>query len=42
VVILRVLPQAEDIDLAAEETAAQRLIRDELRDADGRVVVRIA
>jgi amino acid transporter/nucleotide-binding universal stress UspA family protein len=40
-VILRVVPQAEDIDLAAEEAAAWRLTRDELGDAARRIGIKI-
>ena len=41
VVVLRVLGQAKDVDMAAEEAAVQKLIRDELGEANGRVSTRV-
>jgi amino acid transporter/nucleotide-binding universal stress UspA family protein len=40
-VVLRVARQTEDVDMAAEEAAVQKLIRDELEDANSRVSARV-
>jgi amino acid transporter/nucleotide-binding universal stress UspA family protein len=40
-VVLRVVRQTGDVDLAAEEAAAKKLIQDELGEANGRVSVRV-
>lgn len=39
---MRVLGQAKDVDMAVEEAAVQKLIRDELGEANGRVSARVA
>jgi len=41
VVVLRVLGQATDVDMAAEEAAVQKLIQSELREANGRISARV-